>query len=56
MNPVARWSELWLLLDRHFPGDRCEARSVKIDDLYDALYVEHIEPLEDAASALEGWL
>lgn len=40
INPTDRWSELWLLLDRHFPGERCEERSIRIDDLYEAVIVE----------------
>jgi hypothetical protein len=52
MNPTERWSELWLLIDRHFPGERSEARSLKIDDLYDELYAVHIEPLEQQLESM----
>jgi hypothetical protein len=50
MNPTERWSELWLLLDRHFPGERGEERSLKIDDLYVEVLREtecELEHLED---------
>lgn len=49
---IPRWSELWLMLDRHFPGERCEERSLAIDDLYEALVEEYIDVDHDC----EAWI
>lgn len=52
MNPTERWSELWLLLDRHLPGERCEERSRLIDDLYDDLVPAYHDPGHDCYDIL----
>lgn len=40
---IERWSELWLCIDRHYPGDRSEERARAIDDLYEAVTEDFID-------------